>query len=29
MRMLLDENMDLAQLYIGSEVNFWELPFEV
>ena len=28
-RMLLDENMDLAQLHVGSEVNFWELPSEV
>jgi hypothetical protein len=24
---LLDENMDLVQLYVGSEINFWELPF--
>ena len=28
-RMLLDENMDLVQLYVGSEINFWELPYEV
>lgn len=26
--MLLDENMDLVQMYVGSEINFWELPFE-
>ena len=25
-RMLLDETMDLVQLYVGSEINFWELP---
>ena len=26
---LLDENMDCIQYYIGSDQNFWELPFEL
>ena len=26
--MLMTENEDLVQLYVGSETNFWELPFE-
>jgi hypothetical protein len=26
--MLLNENMELVQLHIRSEINFWELPFE-
>ena len=26
--MLLEENMELVQLYVGSKINFWELPFE-
>ena len=27
-RMLLEENMELVQLYVGSEITFWELPFD-
>ena len=26
-RDLMDKNMDLVQLYVGSDQNFWELPF--
>ena len=26
--MLLNEDMDLVQLYVGSKVTFWDLPFE-
>lgn len=26
---LLIENFDLVQWYVGSEVNFWELPFQI
>jgi hypothetical protein len=25
--MLLDEGMELVQLYVGSDQTFWELPF--
>ena len=25
--MLLNKNMDLVQLYVGSEITFWDLPF--
>jgi hypothetical protein len=27
-QMLLHETIELVQLHIGSEINFWELPFE-
>ena len=27
-QMLLEENMELVQMYVGSEINFWELPFK-
>ena len=26
-RLLLEENMELFQVYVGSEITFWELPF--
>ena len=26
---LLDENMDLVQLYVGSDQTFWSLPFQM
>ena len=26
---LLDDNMDIMQVHVGSEVNFWEMPYEM
>jgi hypothetical protein len=28
-QMLLNKNMELTQVYVGLEINFWELPLEL